>query len=193
MLLVLLLGIADFGRVFQAGISLEAASRNGAEAAALERLRTRPPATEPERTNYYRHLHDLAAQTTCSEARVLANTTYVADDPMTAAADDEICPSWPAIASCVHDGLDPLCGSVATGYAGPLPPECSVLTDPWNTSVPTDTVSYSVEVRTCYRFTTLFNLKFALPFGWGMNLGEVILQRARTFVVDCAPGTVSGC
>ena len=35
MLLVLLLGIADFGRVFAAGIILEAASRNGAEAAAL--------------------------------------------------------------------------------------------------------------------------------------------------------------
>ena len=36
MLLILLLGVADFGRVFQAGITLEAATRNAAEAAAQE-------------------------------------------------------------------------------------------------------------------------------------------------------------
>jgi Flp pilus assembly protein TadG len=35
MLLVLLLGIADFGRVFNAGITLEAATRDAAEAGAL--------------------------------------------------------------------------------------------------------------------------------------------------------------
>ena len=43
MLLVLLLGIADFGRIFQAGIVTETAARNGAETAALERLRAKPP------------------------------------------------------------------------------------------------------------------------------------------------------
>ena len=45
MLLILLLGIVDFGRVFQAGIVTEAAARNGAEAGALERLRGEPPTT----------------------------------------------------------------------------------------------------------------------------------------------------
>ena len=42
MLLVLLLGIADFGRVFPAGITIEAAARNAAEAAAQEYLRIGP-------------------------------------------------------------------------------------------------------------------------------------------------------
>jgi hypothetical protein len=41
-----------------------------------------------------------------------------------------------------------------------------------------------VEVRVCYRFTTLFNLtNLELPFGWGVSLGEVYLERDRQFVV----------
>ncbi len=47
MLLVLLLGVADFGRVFQAGITIEAAARNGAEAAAQEYRQLARGATLP--------------------------------------------------------------------------------------------------------------------------------------------------
>jgi hypothetical protein len=53
--------------------------------------------------------------------------------------------------------------------------------------------SHSVEVRLCYKFTTLFNLNISLPLGWGLSLGDIYLERARTFVVDCAPGDPAGC
>ena len=39
LLLVILLGVADFGRVFQAGIMMESATRAAAEAGAVEYLR----------------------------------------------------------------------------------------------------------------------------------------------------------
>ncbi len=42
-----------------------------------------------------------------------------------------------------------------------------------------------VEVRVCYRFTTLINVNdMELPFGAGlMSLGEIHLERLRTFTV----------
>ena len=63
MLIVLLLGVADFGRVFQAGIVTEAAARNGAEAAALERLRGDPTPGDPA---YYARLGQVAAEAACA-------------------------------------------------------------------------------------------------------------------------------
>ncbi|MGH2455526.1 MAG: hypothetical protein ACRDHD_04640 [Candidatus Limnocylindria bacterium] len=61
---------------------------------------------------------------------------------------------------------------------------------PWEASIeqspypappePNDPLAY-VEVRVCYRFTTLFNLNVDLPFGWGMRVGEFWLQRDRIF------------
>ena len=101
MLLVLLLGVADFGRVFAAGITVEAAARNAAEAAAQEYLRN-PPApidqpAPPGSDAYYQALHDLAARTACREAKELDNTTFSAD----------ACASMPVIQVCVHDNADP--------------------------------------------------------------------------------------
>ena len=63
MLLVLLLGIADFARAFSAGVILEASARNGAEIGALERLRDKPPA--PGDSAYYANLHRIAADAAC--------------------------------------------------------------------------------------------------------------------------------
>ncbi len=191
LLLVLLLGIADFGRVFQAGIVTEAAARSAAESAALERLRNRPdPPGDPVD---YARLHELASQAACAEARALPNTTYVPDNPATDTVDEEACPDMPIIAVCVNDGMDPLCGNYAPGYAGTPPAECTEFSRPWNGSSGGATGSHSVEVRLCYRFTTLFNLNLSLPLGWGLNVGDVYLQRTRMFVVDCAPGDPSGC
>jgi hypothetical protein len=48
-------------------------------------------------------------------------------------------------------------------------------------TTPPQPLSY-VEVRACYQFTTLFNLNLRLPFGWNLSLGEVWLQRDRSFV-----------
>lgn len=180
--MVLLLGIADFGRVFSAGITMEAAARNGAEAVAVERLH-RDPATPLDAT-YYQALHDLAASTVCHEARSLPNTTYSAGPP-------ESCPDMPIVAVCVHDGVDPLCGQVdaISGHVGSVPPECTQILDGTNRTNASgqEPVSNYVEVRVCYRFTTLFNLHLQLPWSAGLNLGDVWLQRTRTFVIDCAP------
>ena len=173
MLIVLLLGIADFARVFQAGIVTEASARNGAEVAAIERLRIKPPpSTDPTFVDYYQHLHDMAAQAACSESRDLANTTYVADDPMTAMPDDDICAEWPIVAVCVHDGLDPICGSLARGYTGTVAAQCDEITSGWRTTAPTAAESVSIEVRTCYHFTTLMSSRLGPaaelgPLSWG--------------------------
>lgn len=190
MLLVLLLGVADFGRVFQAGIVAEAAARNGAEAAALERLRDQP--LTPGDPDYYDRLHQVAAQAACADARILPNTTYVADNPGTPGTDEEACPGMPVIAVCVQDGNDPNCGGLAPGFSGTPPAECTELAEPWVDSGG-EIGSHSVEVRLCYRFTTLFNLNVDLPLGWGISLGDIYLQRSRAFVVDCPPGEVTGC
>lgn len=187
MLIVLLLGIADFGRVFQAGIITEAAARNGAEAAAIERLRSGKPVT-PGDPIYYEMLHRIAAQAACAETRSLPNTTYLPDDPATTTVDEEACPGMPVIAVCVQDGEDPYCGDFADGYTGSPPPECSLFGEPWLDSSGGLVGSHSVEVRLCYHFTTLFNLDMSLPLGWGLSLGDVWLQRSRAFVVDCPPG-----
>jgi len=187
MLLVLLLGIADFGRVFQAGIITEAAARNGAEAAAVERLRGGLPTT-PGDPAYYETLHRIASQAACAETRSLPNATYVADDPATTSVDEEACPTMPVIAVCVQDGHDPNCGGFAPGYTGTPPAECTIFGEPWVDDSGGVTGSHSVEVRLCYHFTTLFNLDVSLPLGWGLSLGDVWLQKTRGFVVDCPPG-----
>ena len=182
LLMVLLLGIADFGRVFSAEITMEAAARNGAEAVALERLHN--PPTTPGDPTYYQSLHDLAARTVCHEASSLSNTTYSAGPP-------ESCPDMPVVAVCVHDGNDPLCSAsdALSGHTGAVPPECTQILDTNNrTNVSgQDTVSNFVEVRVCYHFTTLFNLHLQLPWSAGLNLGDVWLQQTRTFVIDCPP------
>jgi hypothetical protein len=190
LLLVLLLGIADFGRVFSAGITMEAAARNSAEAVALERLH-KDPATVAD-TAYYQSLHDLGARTACHEASTLPNTTYSVGPP-------ETCPDMPVVAVCVHDGQDPLCSAsdAVTGHAGAVPPQCSQILDTANRNNTSggDQVSHFVEVRVCYHFTTLFNLHISLPWNAGMNVGDVWLERTRTFVIDCppAPAPLTSC
>lgn len=210
MLLVLLLGVADFARVFSAGITLEAAARNAAEAAAIERLRTGPAAT-PGDPAFYLRLHKIAAKAACTEARSLPNTTYVPDDPATTLIDEESCPAdftdtslgndGPVIAVCVLDDVDPLvggaedpnCGGIEPWVTGAVPAACSLFSQPWTPASGGSASSHAVEVRTCYHFTTLFNLQLSLGFGWGLSLGDVWLQRERVFVIDCPPGDVSTC
>ena len=183
MLLVLFLGIADFGRVFTAGITLEAAARNGAEAAALERLRSKP--ATPSDPSYYQRLHDIAAEAVCGEARQLPNTTFDAAD--------STCASMPIIAVCVQDGTDPLCGDLAFGFSGSIPAPCAAITASWDAAGGGTLGSHSVEVRVCYRFTTLMPLNFEMPFSAGLALGETFLYKQHAFVVDCPPGDVSSC
>lgn len=200
MLLVLLLGIADFGRVFSAGITMEAAARNAAEAAAQEYvqlIRNRPGGVLE--TDDYQHLHDIALEKVCEEAAVLPNrdisgTGDCADIPQNTAT-----LTMPAVGVCVHtpDGsADPIgCGS----EAATAPAECGSLSGSW----PNGNAGYTpagsmplgyVEVRVCYGFTTLINLSnLRLPFGWGLSLGDIWLERTRQFAVACYPQATGPC
>jgi hypothetical protein len=177
MLIVLLLGVADFGRIFAAGISLEAASRDAAEIVALEYERNPPPDnTAPS----YRVLHTLAARTVCAEANQLPQTQSVAG----------ICDVTPVIRVCVHDGIDPICGQAIPGWA-PLPPDhgCDSIQDDWsNVRRGGANATTYVEVRVCYDFDTLVPLSVSLPFNTGIDLvslGNIYLKRDATFSVPC--------
>jgi hypothetical protein len=188
LLLVLFLGIADFGRVFAAGITLEAAARNAAEVVAEEYRRNPPdglyadqtlPAPSPGDPAYYAPLHELAARTACRETGGLANATYdpVADrcDPDPGSGE-----AMPVILVCVHDNADPLCDEPAFGVTIP-DPTCSALLDPpENTMDGGAELSRYVEVRICYRFSMLVRVPL-LP------LDDVWLQKARVFTVAYFP------
>lgn len=189
MLLVLLLGIADFGRVFAAGIALEAAARDAAEVGALERLRNPPPSDPALHDEYYRDLHRTIAVTACEEMSALPMP-----DDHRAGSD---CQSLTAIRVCVHDGTDPRCGIPIAGMADAVPSSCDALSamaaPPWTSTSGGAVASHSVEVIVCYQFSTLFNLDVALPLNAGLSLGDLFLERTRSFVVDCPPGAVDTC
>jgi hypothetical protein len=171
MLLVLLMGMADLGRVFFAGITVEAVARNAAESAAQEYVQlVRNKVGGTLDATDYDHLHQVALKSACSEAEVLPNQT----------ASGGIC-TMPVAAVCVHDGLDPICGSEAAG----APSDCDETLGPWTNAnggaaAGARPALVYVEVRICYRFTTLFS-SVSLPLGWSINLGEIWLQRGRQF------------
>jgi len=187
MLLVLLLGVIDFGRVFNAGITLEATARNAAEVAAIQRLRDRPDPSDY--AAYYTSLHQLVARTACAEAAGLP------ESPEQVHATD--CPNLAAVRACVHDGIDTQCGLPIPGFDGATPSQCTetapATAPAWSPGGSDDTKSHWVEVRLCYQFTTLFNLHLSLPMEAGLNLGDVYLQKTRSFVLDCEPGPVASC
>ena len=188
MLLVLLLGIADFGRVFQAGIALEAAARDAAEVGAIQRLRDGPPDLTTDPT-YYADLHAVIAATACEEMEVIPPPRDFAAGPD--------CPQLSAIRVCVHDGGDVDCGVPTYRYDNPVPPECSdIYSAPappaWTSIAGTEITSHRVEVQVCYQFTSMLfpNLNLSLPMNTGLSLTDIYLQRTRSFVVDCPPGSV---
>jgi len=184
LLMIILLGVVDFGRVFQAAIVLNSAARAAAEAASLEYLRTQEIRTSPpagwSQPAYFDQIHQVASAAACQEARVLPNTTYLAGPPVS-------CATWPAVAVCVHDAntVDPACGVASTGYTkGPAEcPLSNAAGNTWNGATEDVQAHDYVEVRVCYRFTTLFNLDFDLPMGAGIHIGDIYLQAIGAFVV----------
>lgn len=175
LLLVFLLGVADFGRVFTASITVEAAARNGAEAAAQEYLQLSKKSGGVLNAADYAALHKVALDAVCAESDPLPNKVVVSGN----------C-TMPLTAVCIHDGVDPGCGS----EADPSLTQCSAVNGGWNPAnngpllgSPPTSLPY-VEVRLCYQFTTLFNLgNMELPFGWSLSLGDIWLQRDREFTV----------
>jgi len=191
LLIVLFLGIADFGRVFAGGITIEAAARNAAEIVAQEYLRNPPgPMTDPAPTpgddNYYRALHELAARTACREIRTLAGVTYTPDDPGTPAV-EESCGPMPIVRTCIHDQVDTRCGDVGFGHAAPT--TCPAVRAEMLPTMDGGTEqSRYVEVRICYEFRTIVNLQdLQLPMNHGISVGNIWLEKDRVFAIGFYP------
>ena len=171
MLLVLLLGVADFGRVFHAGIVTESAARNAAEAAAQEYLQFRREPAPAEAADFDR-ITAMAVATVCEEAERLPNRLMSGPDCV-----------MPITAVCIHDDPLELANYGGCSTPGGVPPECDELLSAWP-SLWTTGMLPSVEVRVCYRFDTLFNLQeLQLPLANGLNIGSIWLQKGRVFTV----------
>jgi hypothetical protein len=171
-MLVLFVAFADFGRIFANSILLEAAARNAAEIGANEYLANPPGGTSLSAQStgdsaYYSNLHLLAARAFCAETRELPNSQY---DPATTN-----CPGMPLIKVCVHDGVDPTCADEV--FSASIPASCTDLTSPMPNSQGTSSERW-VEVRVCYRFTSLVDLPL-------VSFGEFWLQRNRAFAIPC--------
>jgi hypothetical protein len=173
LLLVLLLGIADFGRVFHAGIVVESAARNAAEAASQEYLQLRRSGTAPSTAELDRIAAEAKAAV-CEEAERLPNRVVSSGTCV-----------MPTIAVCIHDDPAELVnyGAGCLSGAGSAPAECTGMhSGPQALWAPG--MLPSVEVRVCYRFETIVNLSgLRLPFGNGLDLGTIWLQRDRVFTV----------
>jgi hypothetical protein len=184
LLLVLFMTLADFGRIFSTIVILEAAARNGAEAAANAYL-SNPPATDaliasppsPGDPAYYATIHRAAATVACTDARDLPNTDFGSGE----------CRSMPLLRVCVHDGADPICA--VSPYAGEtsVPSECTEIANPPSNSQGGSQRRW-VEVRICYQFTLIIPGPFN-PFT------NVWLQKTRMFAIPCyfATGTTDEC
>lgn len=175
MLLVLLLGIADFGRVFAAGIALEATARNAAEAAAQEYVQRQRDDPAPLTAADYDAIRAVAHRVACEEAATLPNQ----------AGTSPMC-TMPITAVCVHDSLAGDAADCGESSAA-VPASCPALLQPWTAAneqaAGTGPFLSYVEVRICYRFTTLMGLSdLKLPLGWSISIGDVWLQRDRSFV-----------
>jgi len=180
LLMVLLLGVADFGRVFQAGIAEEAAVRNAAEAAAEQYNQylqcgggnPDPTCSGLSDPTQYDALHAQALKVACQEAERMPGRVLTGVDTC----------SMPITAVCIHDtaGGDGIrCGQEASS----APSQCDEMAAPWSPARLSPTVVTDpfggrpyVEVRMCYRFDPLFS--FALG-SWG----SIWMEKANYFVV----------
>jgi hypothetical protein len=164
LLLVLLLGIADLGRVFASAITTEAAARNAAEAAAQEYLQLVREGVALGPSDYD-DIHSRATEVACDELVRLP----IPSPPVGGSCQRAV------IAVCVHDGADPLCPETS---APPPFGGCSqMISPPWNPPIATGVTNLPyVEVRLCYQFDSIVGA----PLG---DWGTVWLQRENHFTV----------
>ena len=167
-LMIVLLLVADFGRLFAAGITIESAARTAAEVAAAEYNRAGLPID-------YAAIHRDAWSSVCDEASKLPNATPGGTGQ---------CDGLPTVV-CVHDGADGGCGNVYNAASG-VPAGCPGLlagNRPANTKN-LGVVSPYVEVRVCYRFNTIFQITLPSIGGSLSSLGgDFFIERARVFTV----------
>src|SRR5687767_10433369 len=145
MLLVLLLGVVDFGRVFHAGIVSEASARNAAEAAAQEYLQQKREGFGSLTDADYARIHAVALESVCGVAVQLPNLVGSGNS----------C-TMPAAAVCIHDDDAALPGYAGGGWCGKespaAPGECTQIKALWSPGKVANALPY-VEVRICYQFT----------------------------------------
>jgi hypothetical protein len=170
-LLFLVVIVADFGRIFATGLSLEAAARDAAEVVANAYLSRPPsplnaPASAP--SGYYDEMHVLAANTVCAETSDLPNANF---DSATGT-----CAGMPLVTACIHDSGD-LCGGSSDAQGATIPAECNEMAAPMSSTQGAGLARY-VEVRVCYRFTPILNMPM-------FAFGDFWLQRTRTFGIPC--------
>ena len=182
LLLVLLLTVVDFGRIFSAGIVTESAARAAAETASAEYLTelsrvTPTPGTID--TAGYTKIHQAAWQSVCDEAATLANATPGSGGGQ--------CSGLPTVV-CVHDNVDPLCGD-SYNDSGGIPAGCPSLaagarpTNAQQGESGSQSWPY-VEVRVCYRFSSLMQMDIPFIGGTISPLGgDFFLERTRVFDV----------
>ena len=176
-LLVVFVAIADFGRFFAAGIAIEAATRDAAEAVANRYVAAYPPGATLDQpapagdTAYYAPLHAYAAGVVCAELRDLPNTNYDAGT--------NTCPNMPVVMVCIHDSQDTDCATLASPGGAGTPAGCDSFSPaPSNSQLAGQPGARWVEVRTCYHFTAILNMPL-------FSLGDFWIQRANEFAVPC--------
>ena len=177
-MLVILLTVADFGRLFASSLTIESAARTAAEVAANEyqvEVAALPPGTPLDDADYAR-IHRAAWSSVCDESASLPDVTIVPGAE---------CVGLPTVV-CIHDTADTHCSDAYNASAG-IPTGCPTL-GPGNRPSPTQTggaeTSKYVEVRVCYRFRTLFNPIIPFVGGSISPLGGYFdLERVRTFTV----------
>jgi len=163
-MLIMLLVVADFGRLFAAGITIESAARNAAEVAAAEYNQALP-------TIDYGAIHKSAWSSVCDEASKLPNATPGGGGE---------CDGLPTLV-CVHDGIDLGCSNAyndASGTTG-----CPAVAAGSSNSMAGGIEKY-VEVIVCYRFSTIFSMTLPSIGGPLEALGgDFYLERSRVFTV----------
>lgn len=177
-LLILVVAIGDFGRIFATGVLIESAARSGAELAANDYLADPPgsPAVslnDPAPPNsvdpgYYAALHDRVARAICAETQELPNSNF---DPGTGE-----CSGMPFIMVCIHDGQDDDCNGDSFGAA--VSSGCDQFTPPPNNSHGGSDTPRWAEVRICYQFTSILDMPL-------FSFGDFWLQKTRTFTIPC--------
>ena len=149
-------------------------ARTAAEVAAQEYVQEVAAETTPGDPKNYGLIHKIAWQSVCDEGHDLPNVT-----PGSGGAE---CGDLPTLV-CVHDGIDPQCGTIYNEGGG-VPAECSSV-QPGSAAPTVDSQSNAyVEVRVCYRFSTFFQI--TIPF-FDMSLtplsGNFFIERTRHFTV----------
>ncbi len=167
---VLLIVVGDFARLFATSIAVESAARDAAEVAAQEYTRN-PPGGTPSPVYYdgaSTAIHEVAAITVCSELGSLPNAGVN-------------CSGIPTVA-CVHNGADTGCTTLYPSGVT-VPPQCRSLASglPTNAQGGGTETSTWVEVRVCYRFSTLLDIPQIGPIP--LPFGDFYLERTRVFTV----------